>query len=116
MVRLRDPEMGRFSVEVDLTNNDDLVLHRAGALPADRIRRVRLSGVVDSGSARLVLPESVAMQLGLRPVGETTVRYANQSTAQRPMYGDVLLTYAGRSGLFQVVGEPARVSALIGAP
>ena len=38
------------------------------------------------------------------------------SSSEAPIVISMRSTYAGRSGLFQVVGEPARVSALIGAP
>lgn len=107
--------MGRFSVEVELANNDDLALQRAGTLRADQVRRARLRGVVDSGAARLVIPEPVALQLGLRTVGQTNVRYADLRRAQRDIAGDIELTYAGRRGVFNAIVEPARDSALIGA-
>lgn len=115
MVSLRDADLGRFSVEVELANNDDLALNRAGTLPDDQVRRMKVRGVVDSGAARLVLPEATARQLGLRTVGQTSVRYADHRTAQRNIAGDVELTYAGRSGVFHAIVEPSRNSALIGA-
>ena len=50
--------VGRFSVEIEIANNDDLALVRRGLLPADQVRREMIQGVVDSGATRLVLPEA----------------------------------------------------------
>jgi predicted aspartyl protease len=74
-----------------------------------------MRGVVDTGAARLVLPESVAADLGLEDVGETRVRHADGRVAQRRMAGPVQLSYLGRRGTFTALVEPERESALIGA-
>jgi predicted aspartyl protease len=52
--------MGRFSVDVELANNEDLMLARLGHISADQVRRVKIRGVVDTGATRLVIPASVA--------------------------------------------------------
>jgi predicted aspartyl protease len=116
MVTVKEPrQMGRFSVEVELVNYRDLILAEAGHLPADQVRRMRLRGVVDSGAAMLVLPESAARQLGLETRGGVTVRYADGRSAQRQIAAQLQLSYAGRSGVFEAIVEPGRDSALIGA-
>ena len=107
--------MGRFSVEVELANNDDLALVRRGILAPEQVRRTRVRGVVDTGATRLVLPAAVAEQLGLTPSGEVDVRYADGRSERRPLVGDIHLSYIGRSGLFNAIVEPQRQSALIGA-
>ncbi len=115
MVNPKDDNMGRFSVDIELANNDDMAHARAGYISADSIRRLTIRGVVDTGATRLVIPESIAQQLGLEASSETAVRYADGHTARRQMATGVHLTYAGRSSLFTAVIEPARDSALIGA-
>ena len=60
--------VGRFSVEFEVANNDDLALRRRGHLESDQVRRETIQGVVDSGATRLVLPEAVVKRLGL-PLG-----------------------------------------------
>ena len=107
--------MGRFSVEVDLANDEDLFRVNAGLIDAKEVRRVRIRGVVDSGAARLVIPESVARQLGLGVSGQSRVRYADGHTAERAIVHHVHLSYGGREGVFNAVVEPDRDSALIGA-
>ncbi len=111
----RDDTMGRFSVEIELANNSDLALASAGYLAPSDVRRARVRGVVDTGATRLVLPESVAAQLGLAETGDTAVRYTDGRTAQRRMVGGIHLTYMGRSSIFNAIVEPDRGSALIGA-
>jgi predicted aspartyl protease len=61
--------VGRFSVDFEIANNDDLAMVRRGLLPANQVRRERITGVVDSGAAMLVLPQAVAKKLGL-PLGD----------------------------------------------
>ncbi len=114
MIRSRDDDMGRFSVNVELANHNDGIRAEEGDILPDRIRRLTLGGVVDTGATRLVLPESTAQELGLKTHGQMEARYAGGRTAQRPLAGDVELSYLGRSSVFNAVIEPGRESALIG--
>ena len=107
--------MGRFSVEIALANNWDVALASAGALPDDQVRRVTIDGLVDSGAAMLVLPESVVDQLGLPDAGRVSVRYADQRQEIRRRVSNVLLSFGGREAVFTAVVEPSRTTALIGA-
>lgn len=116
MLNLRkEPQVGRFSVEVDLTNDEDLVRAKAGLISNDQVRRVRISGMVDSGATRLVIPEFVAQQLGLELNRTMKVRYADHRTATRAVAERIRLAYAGRDSVFNAIIEPDRESALIGA-
>jgi predicted aspartyl protease len=107
--------MGRFSVEVELANNSDIHLAASGHLAGDKVRRLRVRGVVDSGATRLVISESVADQLGLAASGRAGVRYADGRLAERSIVQDIHLSYGGRQSVFNAIVEPGRESALIGA-
>ncbi len=107
--------MGRVTVEVELTNAEDLVLVKNGALAADKVRRVRLTGVVDTGANHLVLPEQAANQLGVPGVGKVKVRYADQRRSSRTLVENVRVDLLGRHGNFKAIVEPKRTDALIGA-
>ena len=115
MTAIKEPTMGRFSVEVELANYRDMMRAEDGVIRAEQVRRVRIRGMVDSGAARLVIPASVAQQLGLENTGSTSVRYADGHTAQRSIVGNVHLAYGGRKSVFNAIVEPDRDSALIGA-
>src|SRR3974377_45970 len=112
---IREAETGRFSVEVEVANHKDMFRAEAELLAPDRVRRARVRGVVDSGAARLVIPESLVKQLGLEASGTTKVRYAEGHTAERAIAKDIHLSYGGRDGIFSAIVEPDRQSVLIGA-
>jgi predicted aspartyl protease len=107
--------MGRVAVQIEIANDGDLAVAEAGHLPADQVRRTMVEGIVDTGAAMLVLPESVARQLGLPRTGSTSVRYADRRTATRDIVGRARVEIQGRASVFDAVVEPGRTSALIGA-
>lgn len=107
--------MGRVTVEVPLANYWDVQRAKRGELSPDEVRRITVSGIIDSGAARLVLPPQVVQSLGLPEDGETGVRYADQRTARRPIVRDVWLELCGRASSFSAIVEPDRQDALIGA-
>ena len=111
----KDDVMGRFSVDIELANNKDLMLAEAGHLPLDQVRRVKVRGVVDTAATRLVLPKSAAKALGVRPMGKITARYADGRKAVRQLVDGVHLELLGRSSVFKAAVEPRRETALIGA-
>lgn len=115
MRREEADDVGRFSVEIEVANNDDMALVRRGLLQADQVRRETIKGVVDSGAVRLVLPEPVAKRLGL-PLGDPMpVKYADGRRARRKIAEGVFAQLQGRHGIFTAIVEPKRETALIGA-
>ncbi|HEV3259274.1 MAG TPA: retroviral-like aspartic protease family protein [Gemmataceae bacterium] len=108
-------KVGRFAVEVEVANNDDLVLARRRHLEPSQVRRATIRGVVDSGAARLVLPRAVVKQLGLQTKRKVKVRYADGRRGFRQEVGGVSLKLLGREDVFSAIVEAKRDSALIGA-
>ena len=107
--------VGRFSVEVEVANNDDLALVHRGLLPPDQVRRETIQGVVDSGATKLVLPEGVVKRLGLRLGDKIKVRYADGRRVQRREAEGAYVKILGRHDTFSAIVEPKRDTALIGA-
>ncbi len=105
----------RFSVEFEVANHEDVVQAKMGSLPPEQVRRRRISGVVDTGAARLVLPASVVVALGFPEAGQVTVKFADGRRESKTVVGDVQLEIQGRLSVFTAVVEPGRVEALIGA-
>ena len=108
-------DMGRFSVEIELANNEDVVLAGAGRIKPGQVRRLKLQGVVDSGATRLVLPKTVVEQLGLSLGDKVKVLYADKRSAMRHKVSNVWLKMLSREGVFDALVEPKRDTALIGA-
>jgi predicted aspartyl protease len=115
MVRQGKETMGRVTVDVKLSNVEDRILAARGQLAPDQVREATIRGIVDTGAAMLVLPESVVQLLGFPRNGEATVRYADQRTATRAIVQDVDLEIQGRRNTFNAIVEPGRTDALIGA-
>jgi predicted aspartyl protease len=107
--------VGRFAVQLNVANHVDVVDAQRGMMDQDKVRRMTISGVVDSGASRLVLPGKVAKQLGLPYKGKAKVRYANNQSATRDTVNEVHVLLQGRDGVFTAVVEPRRRTALIGA-
>jgi predicted aspartyl protease len=108
-------KMGRFSVNVEVANNDDLAAVRRGNLEASKVRRLTIAGLVDPGATDLILPKGVVQQLGLPVTDYVKVTYADRRIAKRPLVEGVFLELQGRHGIFRATVEPKRETALIGA-
>ena len=115
MIRCGDKNMGRISIEVELTNAEDLTRVKDSTLAPDKVRRVRVVGWVDTGASYLVIPASVVHQLGLPEKGQAGVRYADRRTETRKVVDQVNVALLGRDGTFKAIVEPGRTDALIGA-
>jgi predicted aspartyl protease len=110
----KENKMGRIDVEVTVANNFQIMHAKEGTIPPADVPKTRVKGIVDTGGARLVLPQRVADELRLMPAGTVRVRYADNRPAKRPMVENVWLELAGRSGVFSAIIEPKRESARIG--
>jgi hypothetical protein len=103
-----------IEIEVELANQTDISLAEAGAAASSAVRRIRIRGTASRRITRLVLPASIADQLGLEICGTTLVRYPDGRTAERPLAHHIRLTYSGRHGIHRAIIEPDRESALLG--
>jgi predicted aspartyl protease len=109
-----DQTMGRFSVDLEVANYGDVLEARKDKLAPGKVRKLSLSGLVDPGASRLVLPEKVATELGLPVTGKVKVRYADGRGGRRQEVEAAYVTLLGRSGHFKAILEPRRDTALIG--
>ncbi|OWK42294.1 hypothetical protein [Fimbriiglobus ruber] len=107
--------MGRVIVDFELSNYNDIVLVEQGFLTPDKIRKVTMKGVIDTGAARLVLPGKVHELLGLPVTGHSVVRYADHRREQRDTVSNAFVRLEGRGGMFNAIIEPSRSDALLGA-
>jgi len=102
-------------VEFVVASNRDVVTAKPGDRIPDSGQTSDLSGVVDSGAARLVLPQRVVDELQLQLRAKRSFRYADRRRERRPSLATCGSSYFGRHGVFSAVVEPDRDKALIGA-
>src|SRR5262245_47045280 len=115
-MKKKENKMGRFSVDVEISNYLDDAKAEEGTLDPAKVRRVTIKGLVDSGATRMVLPASVVKALGL-PLkkSKTKVKYADGRRGLRKEVAAAHLKLQGRDGIFTAIVEPDRDTALIGA-
>ncbi|PSB19452.1 clan AA aspartic protease [Phormidesmis priestleyi ULC007] len=69
--------MGAVRTTVKLTNAGDESMVSRGVLAPRHLREYEGQALVDTGAVMLVIPQSVAEQLGLRIRGQQVARFAN---------------------------------------
>ena len=77
-------------------------------------KKIELEAVIDTGATMLVLPQNVIDKLNLRKMREVKVRYANNKTEIKSIYGVVTVEMCGRAGEFNVLAEPEGAQPLVG--
>lgn len=77
-------------------------------------RTIDIEAVIDTGATMLVLPQNVIDELNLRKMREVRVRYANNKTEIKSIYGVVTVEICGRAGEFNVLAEPESAQPLVG--
>ena len=80
----------------------------------DPSQTVEIDAVIDSGATMLALPQDVVERLALRKHREVKVRYADNHSDDKSIYGVVELELSGRSAQFEALAEPAGAIPLVG--
>lgn len=77
-------------------------------------KAVEIEAVIDTGATMLVLPQNIVESLNLRKMRSVNVRYANNQTELKSIYGIVTVEIKGRAGEFNVLAETAGCQPLVG--
>ncbi len=80
----------------------------------DPTKAIEIEAVIDTGATMTELPQNIVDELGLRKIREARVRYANNSTESKSVYGGVTVEIKGRIGTFDVLAEVEGAQPLIG--
>jgi predicted aspartyl protease len=107
--------MGLVTVEFTVANNVDVAMAAEGTLPSNQVRQVQVKGRVDTGANWLVLPQTVATELGLPPTKPMLVRFGDGRLEFRDVVEQAWVEMFGRHGTFRAIVEPNRADALVGA-
>lgn len=108
-------QMGLVYAEIELTNSDDIALHRRGFLEEEKIKRLKLSALVDSGAYMLVITDEIRQQLELPLIQEQVFRLADDSTIRGEVVGPVEISFENRSTTTRAVVLPGAKEALLGS-
>lgn len=80
----------------------------------DTTKSIEIEAVIDTGATMVVLPQNIVNELGLKKIREVKVKYANNKTESKSVYGVVTLEIKGRTGNFDVLAEVEGSQPLIG--
>ncbi len=106
--------MGEVVVEIELENLGDGYLVDRGVIKGNEIRRLKIQGLVDTGAVRVMLPQDIVEELGLKTIGKVIVTYANEQKEERDIAGGLLLRIGKRSMNTDCIVGPPRSEPLIG--
>ncbi len=107
--------MGLVYAEIELTNSDDVALHRRGFLEEERIKRLKLNALVDSGAYMLVINDEIRRQLELPLIQEQVFRLADDSTIKGEVVGPVEIRFENRSTTARAVVLPGASEVMLGS-
>ena len=89
-------DVGEVRAQVTIRNAVDLGRVRAGDLPSSEVRQCVREGVVDTGSVRMVIPQSVVEEAALPEAGTHVVVLAGGERRETRLVGPVSFEINGR--------------------
>lgn len=107
--------MGFVYAEIELVSTEDIALHRRGFLAEDKIKRIRIRAMVDSGSYMLVITDDIRRQLDLPLIQEQVFRLADDSEVKGEVVGPVEVHFENRSTTTRAVVLPGAQEPLLGS-
>ena len=110
---IRGRDVGRILVQMKVENYGDLEMLHRGALPAEQVRSLELTALVDTGAKYVSLPPSEIARLGLRHLKTKTARTAAGPVEQK-IYSPVRVTVQERDAVNDVAELPEGSPPLLG--
>jgi clan AA aspartic protease len=107
--------MGLGYAEIELISVDDLVLNRRGFLTEDKIKRMTVNALVDSGAYMLVVNDHIRQQLDLPLIEEQVFRLADDSERRGEVVGPVEIHFENRSTTVRAVVLSGADEVLLGS-
>ena len=107
--------LGAVRPTVKLTNAVDDELVRRGSLAPKHLRQVEQEALVDTGAVMLVIPPSIAEQLGVLILGQQIARFADGREEKVSVTGPLMIECEGRTTIDEalVVGDEVLIGQVI---
>ena len=107
-------KMGKVWVDLEVSNEFDEVNASEGRLSLDKVRKVQVKALVDTGATMLMLPSELIQKLGLRVKRKVKSRLADGKLHDRLVYGTATLRVQRRDVTVEIVEGQPGVPALLG--
>lgn len=107
--------MGLTYADIELFNYADETLCEDGYLPAEKIRKVQISAMADSGAIRLAINEKIKTDLGLRVRQQLNISLADGTKRTLDVAGPIRIKFKERDCITDAFVLPDNEEPLIGA-
>jgi clan AA aspartic protease len=107
--------MGLVYADIELISGDDIVLHRRGFLPKEKIKQTTVKALVDSGAYMLAINEHIKAQLDLPILERKEAELADGSRAIYDVVGPVELRFENRATTVRAMVLPGNAEVLLGS-
>lgn len=108
----RNKAVGEITARVLLENAADFMMIKSPR--SGKARTARLDAIVDTGAVELLLPSEIVSRLGLKTLGWTMVRLADERTASLRRAGSLIITVCGRRMATDCLVGPPGCEPLLG--
>ena len=105
--------MGLTYADIELFNYADETLNEDGYLPKEKIRKVLIRAMADSGAIRLAINETIKQQLGLRQ--QLNISLADGTKRTLDVAGPIRIKFKDRDCITDAFVLPDNEEPLIGA-
>jgi len=108
-------QMGLVYAEIELVSVDDIVLHRRGFLLEDKIKRMLVNALVDTGAYMLIINGQIKRQLDLPVIERQVFRMADESEREAEVVGPVEIRFENRRATVDAVVLDEENEVLLGS-
>ena len=88
--------MGLVKAEIELVNSGDVTLFENGVIAEDKIRRIKVIALVDTGAVMLAINETIKNQLGLKARWKRIAQLADGSEKELEVVGPIEVYFKDR--------------------
>ena len=107
--------MGLVYADIEIINFADETLSEDGYLPKEKIRKILVTAMADSGAIRLSINEHIKEQLGLRVRQQLNISLADGTKRTLDVAGPIRLKFGDRDCITDAFVLPNNEEPLIGA-
>ena len=107
--------MGLTYADIELFNYADETLNEDGYLPKEKIRKVTIKVMADSGAIRLAINETIKQQLGLRVRQQLNISLPDGTKRTLDVAGPIRLKFKDRDCITDAFVLPGNEEPLLGA-
>lgn len=107
--------MGLVFADIEITNLEDAILAKKGHLPSEKIRRMTVRMMADSGAIMMAINQDIQAQMGLPIIEKMVVQLADGTPIELDVVGPLQVRFGNRSCTVDALVLPRNAEPLFGA-